>query len=129
MYSRHMDIERLNEIQDVALWIRKQLLRWGRVPINDAKEKWGTVRVYCYFGWWNLHDFCYPGHHFNHFPSWLTRIDESFFSGVFNLIRFLVVPYHRWLYRHTYKRAVKKWPHLKEEILQCADWPEYLKGL
>ena len=32
-------------------------------------------------------------------------------------------------YRETYKKAIEKWPHLKEEILAGADWNEFLQGL
>lgn len=37
--------------------------------------------------------------------------------------------YQRFIYRLAYKQAIKKWPDLKDEILCCADWEEYLGGL
>ena len=41
-------------------------------------------------------------------------------------------PSNRWqafVYRQAYKNAIKRWPHLKREILDSADWWEYLEGL
>lgn len=35
----------------------------------------------------------------------------------------------RQVYRASYLEAVKKWPHLKEEILCCADYDELLGGI
>jgi hypothetical protein len=36
--------------------------------------------------------------------------------------------YQIFIYRLAYRLAIKKWPHLKEEILEGADWAdEYLK--
>lgn len=32
-------------------------------------------------------------------------------------------------YRNTYKKAIKKWPHLTEEILSGADWSEFLEDI
>jgi hypothetical protein len=34
-----------------------------------------------------------------------------------------------WLYRKLYSDMVKKFPHLKEEIVCCADYDELLIGL
>ena len=33
------------------------------------------------------------------------------------------------VYRNVYKEAIAKWPHLKSEILNGADWDEFLEGL
>jgi hypothetical protein len=42
---------------------------------------------------------------------------------------YLVVPYHAWLYKLAYKRAVVKRPHLVAEIIYGADYSELLTGL
>jgi hypothetical protein len=36
-------------INNAAEFIAIQLRRWGRIHVLDAKEKWGTVRVYVEF--------------------------------------------------------------------------------
>lgn len=55
----------------------------------SAKEKFGTVRIYC-------------------------RKPEH--------------PKDIRAYRNAYKKAVKKWPKFRDEILSMADWGELLEG-
>ena len=35
----------------------------------------------------------------------------------------------RFLYRRAYKLALRRWPHLRCELLEGADWPEYLRRI
>lgn len=42
---------------------------------------------------------------------------------------FLVIIYQIWIYRLAYKKAIKKFPYIKKEILYGADWQEYLEGM
>ena len=37
---------------EIAVFCR----RWGRIAVSDSKSKFGTVRVYCSFGWCMVHD-------------------------------------------------------------------------
>lgn len=37
--------------------------------------------------------------------------------------------WQRFIYRLAYRIAIRKWPHLRQEILNGADWDETLKGL
>ena len=37
--------------------------------------------------------------------------------------------YDRFIYKMAYRTAINKRPHLKEEILEGADWPEFLEHL
>lgn len=108
-------------IYDAASYIGGKLRTYGRVNVSDMKEKYGTARVYVSFGWTQLHDITHPGYHYiqwkgGHYyvPSWLN---------------YLVIPYQKWLYRYYYKKALKKFPHLVEEILTGADWSELLLNL
>lgn len=89
-------------INDAAIFIGVNLRRWGLVTVFDVKEKWGTVRVYCSFGLLGL-----AGRMFNWF----------------------LVPYQKWMYRQLYRAAIKKWPHIRREILEGADWSELLAPL
>jgi len=41
----------------------------------------------------------------------------------------IVIPYHIWLYKRAYRKAIEKWPYIREEILDGADCHEFLKGL
>ena len=77
-------------INDCADWIGQELTSFFPDWVQQTKEKWGMVVVYCY----------------------APHNEEA---EIF--------------YRETYKKAIEKWPHLKQEILQGADWSEYLEGL
>lgn len=115
-------------INDAAAYIGRGLRKW-RVPVRDYKEKYGTVRVYTGFGWWSIHDITHPGHAFVRYKKdgLLWKINYSPITmKIFGLLNKVVVPVHIYLYKVYYRKAVKKWPHLREEILIAADWTEYL---
>lgn len=115
-------------INDAADYIGSYCRRWGRVG-GQTKEKYGTVRFYAHFGWLNLHTLVYPGYASCQFPKWLWKIDitcigpilQCFFEQVF-------VRWQKAVYSRAYINACKKWPHLQEEILSDADYPEFIKG-
>ena len=110
-------------IDNAATWISLNLSRWGRIDVSQSKEKFGEVRVYCSFGG-TLYSFFWPYETF--FWPKLNR-----FHRLFDRIPLpsLFQKYQEFIYRLVYKKAIAKWPHLKQEILEGADWPEYLEGL
>lgn len=117
-------------ISAAARYIGLGLRKWGRVGVCDYKEKFGTVRVYCSIGWYSLLSVTHPGWmHYGPYPKWLSTFDIYHGHKLVRWMNFFVVPYHKWLYRRFYKKAIAKWPHLKNEILNSADWHELLKGL
>jgi hypothetical protein len=116
-------------INDAARFIARYLIRYGRVSVLGCKEKYGTVRVYCVLGWHQIHSITHPGYAYNQYPDWLWRIDCVYGNRLIALVNWAVVPYHRWLYRRAYKAAIKRWPHLKQEILSDADYDHLLKDL
>lgn len=113
--------------EDIGLFLR----RVGRVPVREYKEKYGTVRVYCNLGWYNLHCIFYPGYAYCQFPKWLWHLDVYYGNKLLRYtgIQWLSVKYHIFLYRLAYKRAVAKYPEIRQQILGSADWSELLKGL
>ena len=117
-------------IDDAAEFIGSNLRKWGRVGVRQYKEKFGTVRVYCSLGWGQLHDITHPGHCFSRYPKWLWCLDVYYGTKIIPfLFSWFILPYHKWLYRFLYKQAVKKWPHLRREILCMADFKELLIGI
>ena len=118
-----------HELWRIAHEIGEPLRNRYRLSVVDCKEKYGTVRVYCSFGWWSLHDVVYPGYMFNRFPLWLRNLDYHLLGPILHQLSRLIVPIQIRAYRRAYRRAVKKYPHYRTAILDCADWPEYLKGL
>jgi len=116
-------------VDAAAEYIGLNLRKWGRVDVRQYKEKFGTVRVYCSLGIYMWHQLFWPGYVCNQYPyKWIWVADVYFPKWVFHLINKVLLPYHRWLYRLLYQRAIVKWPHLREEILCSADWPEVFKG-
>lgn len=119
-------------ISDAAYYIGRNLRKWGRVGVTDMKEKYGTTRVYCSFGWYSLHSITHPGWAFIQYKkgSLLHKLEYSAaVSWIVRKLGQLVTPYQKWLYKYLYKQALKKWPHLAGEILLGADWTELLVGL
>ncbi len=116
-----------------AAYIGQGLRKWGRVSVSQYKEKWGTVRVYCSLGmsYEVLHNIFYPGYAYYQFPRWLILVDHflSFKLRVGVLLNWAILPYHKWLYRRYYRRAVEKWPHIRNNIVRHADWIDLLEGL
>jgi hypothetical protein len=116
-------------INKAAEFIGKNLRRWGRVDVRDWKEKFGTVRVYCGFSFSQIHSITHPGFCFYQYPKWLWNIDCKFGYHIVKPLNWLFVPYQILLYKILYNLAVEKWPHLRKEILSCADYPELLKNV
>lgn len=91
-------------LYDAAYYIATYLGRYGRIHVMDYKEKWGEVRVYIL---WGMEDRWIP----------YSRLNP------------ILIPYQKWIYRRAYANAIRKWPHLRNEILNGADWQELLEGL
>lgn len=128
-YSKNADKVDWAGIEEAASWIGKQLRKWGRVPVLQTKEKWGQACVYTGFGWSSIHSITHPGHAYIRYTgliNWVYYKTYRPMLWVFRLLNKIVVPYHKWLYSYVYGQALKKWPHLREEILEGADWPELL---
>lgn len=116
-------------ISDAARWIADNLIRWGRISVYDYKEKWGTVRVYCGY-MISLHSLLHPRHPYKHprWPQWLWTLDCLYLSRILpRLLGPVLFPWQRFVYRSVYRAAIRKWPHLKKEILACADFRELLQ--
>lgn len=116
-------------LSDAAYWIGYRLGKWGRISVSDMKEKYGTVRVYCYFGWTSFHTVIYPLHHYSQFPKWLWKLDCYIGYYLIRPLNWIVRPIQSVIYRAVYKEAIRKWPHLAQEILTGADHMELLVGL
>lgn len=110
----------------MAEYIGLNLRRWGRISVTQWKEKYGTVRVYCDFGWYQIHSITHPGYVYSRYPQWLWILDCDWGSRLCHYLSRVVVPLQRKLYTHLYGRALRKWPHLRREILTGADYPELL---
>jgi hypothetical protein len=84
-------------IGDAAEEIGDRLRSWGGIYVSCTKEKWGCACVYMHFGVYR--------------------------AGYLN---YLIVPYQQLVYRLVYWLALRKRPHLRQEIIQGADYPELI---
>lgn len=116
-------------IDSAAAFIGRWLRKWGRIQVTQYKEKFGTVRVYCYFGFSQVHALTHPGYMYSRYPRWLWLLDCQVGRHLVRPLKWVAVPLQKRLYRWRYARAVQRWQHLRAEILDAADWPELLKGL
>lgn len=115
-------------IENAATFIHNYCVKWARLG-GDFKEKYGTVRFYANFGL-SLHSLIYPGYQRSMFSTWLWRADIYYISPVLNkLFGRIFFKWQSTVYRKSYKLAIKKWPHLKNEIINGADHKEFLEGL
>ena len=114
---------------NAAWFIHRYLVRYGRISVRQSKEKYGTVRVYCSLGYWGFFSLLNPGHVYVHWPRWLNDLDWKIGRPVMQILNKVIVPYHKFIYRKAYKKAVEKYPAIKDRILRTADYPELLEGL
>lgn len=119
------------DVGEAADYIGTFCRRWGRICVTQTKEKYGTARVYCHIGYYSLHGLIYPGYAYSQFPDWLWHLDCRVITKLMSFFRFdkIMVLWQKFIYRTAYKRALKKWPHIRNEILDCADFYEFLKDL
>lgn len=107
--------------------IAKTTKRYGRFG-GSIKEKYGTIRFSpLNLGIISLHSLIYPCYYYNQFPQWLWKLDV-YYIGPFlqKTLGRSWFWYQRKVYNYAYQKAVKKFPHLIEEIIVDADYPEYI---
>lgn len=94
-----------------------------------CKEKYGTLRWYVSFGCLSLQTLIYPGYMYNQLPKFLQKFDNNIFMPIGNkLFGSFFIWWQKKVYNWIYQKMLRKHPHIKEEILECADWPEFIKG-
>jgi len=115
------------DLNDAVDFVAHYCMRWGRFG-GDHKEKYGTLRFYAMFHH-QLHDLFYPGHYYIRWGKPFVWIDHFYMRGPFGWFRALIQRWQTKIYRRAYRLALARWPHLRKEILCCADYSELLEGL
>ena len=122
-YGEDFDWEGLDKAIN---FIHNRFRRW-RIPVRQSKEKFGTCRIYCSLGWYCLLNITHPGYvSYYKYPKWLVHLDIYYLPKIVKLLNFIVLPIHKYIYRDTYYKAVKMFPHLENEICCMADYVELL---
>ena len=110
-------------LSDAGEYISQWLKRYVRMNIHQTKEKFGTLRIYCSFGLESIYSIWRPGYMW--YPKWWPRTIDRFISRLtLPLLNLLIEPLQKKAYAWRYKKAVEKWPHLRDEIVSLADWGE-----
>lgn len=112
-----------SDVEAAAEEISSFLRKWGRISAW-GKEKYGTCRVDCYLGGFCLHQMIYPGYTYSQFPNWLWILDCKYLSRILQLkpIYYLLLKYQLFIYNLAYKKAVKRYPHIFDEIIEAASY-------
>lgn len=110
----------------------RKILKIGRIGVH-SKEKYGTLRVSCYFFRGSLHDLLYPGYMYCQYKTFRDKrwyLDIYFWPKVFQYtgLTRLMNLYQRGVYTLAYYIVMKKYSHIKEEICVDADVPEWIIG-
>lgn len=109
--------------------------RWGRIGVHE-KEKYGTARLYTYFYSSGLFSLLYPGYVsywvWEKTPiigKYLTKLEFKVFIPIASVLK-LWRPIQWWqrkVYNWAYQKALRKYPHIAEEIVEDADHPELIQ--
>lgn len=114
-------------LDEAGWYIGRWLRTWTRLSVFDIKEKFGSLRIYCHFGWDCFYSIWRPSHCWIS-PWWPYRLDLAVSKYVMPIINILIIPLQKKAYVWRYKKAVEKWPHLRDEILSDADYGELFEG-
>lgn len=113
-------------LDKIAYEIGNFCVRWGRIPVTQTKEKYGTIRVYNGFGIAGLHGLLFPNYVYKHrhFPKWLWKLDIYYISKMFSKCDRLILPYQRFIYKVAFYKAMWKYPKYHKHIMSAVDYPE-----
>lgn len=126
---RDNDFKHFGDVEEAACYIGDFCTKWGRMSVRQCKEKFGTARVYCSFGFWNIHSITHPQYVYNQYPQWLWKLDCNYGRFLVIPLSYVAIPWQKLIYKIAYKRAAIKYSHIIKEILVGADYPELLKGI
>lgn len=107
--------------------IRHISFKYGRIG-GDIKEKFGCVRFYARFFDGTIHSLLYPGSVFIRYPRLYRFVDYPIIRRIFLFTRLasLIFWWQKKIYNIAYQKAIAKYPHLRNEILVDADYPEFI---
>lgn len=118
-----------SQLSDAIDIIRNITYKYGRFG-GQIKEKFGCVRFYVHFFDGTLHSLLYPGHSYVRARRFYYWIDLPILSKFFKYtgVGKLILWWQQKIYNIAYQKAIAKYPHLKDEILCDADYPELIDG-
>jgi hypothetical protein len=98
--------------------------RYARLGCH-GKEKYGTFRhhLYPFYGQWPIHELVKPAYVSYRWPRWLMFIEHTYLSKLvkYTGIRWLIIRWQRYVFNAVLQTAVKRWPHIEDELLADVD--------
>ena len=88
-----------SDVGEAAELIGDYCRKYGRINVTTTKEKYGTSRVYCSFGWYQMFSITHPGYVYSRYPKWLWSLDCLYLSKIVRFFNPIVVPYQMFIYR------------------------------
>lgn len=120
------------DLGDAIHFCKKHWRAWGRIGIAFSKEKWGVFNHNCQFYWgsWPIHELVKPGYTYYQWPKWLMLIEMEYLSKAVKYIgmRWLVQQWQKLVYNVVLWRALRKWSHIRDELLCDADYDMLWNG-
>ena len=109
-----------------VLWFPKQLRRWGRVCVH-AKEKWGCLRLEYFYWGPSLFQLIFPGR-LTSYPWWFYNFSFKYAQPLLNYsgIGYLIEHYQRLVFNVLTIMMVRKWPHIKDELIEDYDFQQLM---
>lgn len=122
MHSWGDGFQYFGDVENAASNIGNFCRRWGRINISQTKEKYGTARVYVHFGTYDLHGLIWPGYAYIQYPKFYHILTFRFLLPFASIIHI----YQKFIYKTAYLRMIKKYPHIRDEICDGADYSEFI---
>lgn len=119
--------EDLNRAIHFIWWVCTKI---GRIGVH-SKEKYGTHRMTTYFWNGSFHSLIYPGYCYSQFPQWLWTFDIYYITKFMQWLRFpiwIVFQYQRCVFALAFYIAMKKHPHIADEIASDVDYYQGIIG-
>lgn len=124
-----IDLDTVVDREYKALWfVVKNLMRWGRINVSDWKEKYGSLRVYCTFGWYEFHTLVHPGRKYVTWPTWVRTIDIKLTEVILERLKLslVVFAWQKLIYNVVYHLAFRLFPDQALKLYLGMDYPEHL---
>lgn len=112
--------EGFRDVGQAAYEIAEFCRRWGRFT-GQEKEKFGQVRFYAYIdGELDIWALLVGGYYYYKGPKWFWPIN-GFIAKHVKIPFELLYRYRVFIYKLAYKRALKRYPHIHNEIISGMD--------
>lgn len=114
-------------LDDAGYYIQRRCRQFARMGLH-IKEKYGTLRISTTCAYTSEYDFLYhlihPGYIYYNWPKWVRQYIDWPLGKTMKMLGviYILQRWQRFTLKFFWKRAAKKWPHIREEILDDYEW-------